>query len=106
MAGDPKYAPLESDVKHRREHFERGWKAVRQYQTYDLGDSEDFVLGYRITNERNNNDNGWWKRHHGRILNDSSVKVEFCAETWRGCSWTIDVWTVPKIMYEVKKAAV
>ncbi|KAL9032967.1 MAG: hypothetical protein Q9180_006201, partial [Flavoplaca navasiana] len=93
-----------SDVKHRREQFKTEWKSYRQYQTYSLGDAQDSVIGYRITNEWNNNDNGWFKLHHGTIRQDSSVKVEFCAETWRGCVWSLDVWTVPKIMYEAQQA--
>ncbi|KAL8686897.1 MAG: hypothetical protein Q9218_006785 [Villophora microphyllina] len=31
VTGDPKYSSIESDVKHRREHFSREWKAIRQY---------------------------------------------------------------------------
>ena len=104
MTGHPKYSSIESEVKHRREHFQRESKPWREYQTYELGDSQDSVIGYRIVNEWNNNENGWFKRHHGEIRRDSSVKVEFCAETWRGCSWTLEVWTVSKIMYEVKQA--
>ncbi|KAL8833645.1 MAG: hypothetical protein Q9176_007882 [Flavoplaca citrina] len=104
IAGDPKYSAIGSDVKHRREQFSTEWKSYRQYQTYSLGDAQDSVIGYRITNEWNNNDNGWFKLHHGAIRQDSSVKVEFCAETWRGCNWSLDVWTVPKIMYEVQQA--
>ncbi|KAL8834529.1 MAG: hypothetical protein Q9170_003711 [Blastenia crenularia] len=106
VKGDPKYAGLDPDVKHRRETFQRDWKASRQYQTYDLGESQDLVIGYRVVNEWNNNENGWFKKHHGDICNSTSVKVEFCAETWRGCSWSVDVWTVPKILYETKPAAV
>lgn len=106
MKDDPKYSSLESDVTHRREQFQRNWAGTRQYQTYELGNSEDSVIGYRIVNEWNNNNNGWFRRLHGKIRDDSSVKVEFCAETWRAASWTVEVWTVSKILYEVKQATV
>ena len=106
MTGNSKYSSIKHDVKYRREKFEVSWKASRQYQSYELGDSQDSVIGYRIVNDRNNNDNGWFKRHHGKIRDDSSVKVEFCAETWRGCSWTVEVWTVSRIVYEIKLATV
>ncbi|KAL8884428.1 MAG: hypothetical protein Q9192_006847 [Flavoplaca navasiana] len=89
VAGDPKYSAIASDVKHRQ---------------LQPGRRQDSVIGYRITNEWSNNDNDWFKLHHGTIRQDSSVKVEFCAETWRGCGWSHDVWTVPKIMYEVQQA--
>ncbi|KAL8994485.1 MAG: hypothetical protein Q9169_005558 [Polycauliona sp. 2 TL-2023] len=104
VEADPKYSIIGSDVTHRREQFQREWKPSRQYQSYNLGDAQDSVIGYRITNEWNNNENGWFKLHHGKIREDSLVKVEFCAETWRGTSWSLDVWTVPKIMYEVQEA--
>ena len=106
MIGDPKYSSLEHDVKYRKEEFEVSWAASRQYQSYELGDSQDSVIGYRIVNNWNNNENGWFKRHHGKIRDDSSVKVEFCSETWRGASWTVEVWTVSKVVYETRLATV
>ncbi|KAL9630413.1 MAG: hypothetical protein Q9204_004732, partial [Flavoplaca sp. TL-2023a] len=51
VAGDPKYLAIGSDVKHRREQFTTEWKTHRQYQTYSLGDAQDSVIGYRITNK-------------------------------------------------------
>ena len=104
MIGDRKYSSLEDDVKHHVEKFDVSSKALRQYKTFEFGDSQDSVIGYRIVNNWNNNENGWFKRHHGKIRDDSSVKVEFCAETWRGCSWTVEAWTVSKIVYETKPA--
>ncbi|KAL8882272.1 MAG: hypothetical protein Q9198_000703 [Flavoplaca austrocitrina] len=105
VAGDPKYSAIGSDVKHRREQYQPSeWKSRRQYQTYSLGDAQDSVIGYRITNEWGNGQNGWFKLHHGTIRQDSSVKVEFSTETWRKCNWSLDVWTVPRIMYEVQPA--
>ena len=103
VIGNPKYTSLESDVKYCHENFQREWKAARQNQSYELGDSQDSVIGFRILNEWNNNDNGWFELHHSRI-HDSLVKVDIRAETWPGGKWTIEVWTVSKMMYEVNHA--
>ena len=38
----------------------------------------------------------------GNVL-ESEIKVEFSSYKTRGCDWRLEVWMVPKLMYEKKQ---
>jgi len=101
VSGNPKYDLLKDDVTTQREQFKVDWKHGWQDGKFLLGKSDRQIVGFQIYSYRNDTTNGWYKLHRGSIL-DSEVEVEFGTGFDRGCDWAVEVWMVPKIMYEVK----
>jgi hypothetical protein len=93
---------LSGDVSHRNERYQTEY-SFAQYNTQEfaIGDHDKIIIGYKITSCWNDGTNGWYKMHHGNVL-ESQIKVEFSSYKTRGCNWEMDVWMVPKNMYEKK----
>ena len=66
-----------------------------------MGDHDKILIGYKITSWWNDGTNGWYKLHYGDVL-ESEIKIEISSYKSRGCDWEIDIWMVPKTVYEKK----
>jgi hypothetical protein len=70
-------------------------------RTFNLGENDKIVIGFKITSWWNDYTNGTFKIYSGNVL-DSIVQVGISSYKTRGCDWNLDVWTVPKLMYAKK----
>ena len=98
-----KYKPLEGDITRKMQQFDAGWTVGGPEGVFTVGDHGKQIIGFRITSGWNDGTNGCYKLHRGKVLEDE-VKVEFIADGWRGCSWWVEAWMVPSILYDKKSA--
>lgn len=79
---------------------------LRKYvtKTINIGQHGKQVIGFRITSHRNDATNGWYKLNRGQVLG-GDVEIEFPSYKTRGCDWSIEVWVVDKLVYEVHEGA-
>ena len=91
---------LKDDVQKDGKTYNMDW-SLGSYnkEEFTVGQHGKQIIGFRVVSGWNNSTNGWFKMHKGKNL-DGEVKVEFCSEKTRGCSWYIDVWMVDKLFYE------
>ncbi|KAL9082578.1 MAG: hypothetical protein Q9165_008851, partial [Trypethelium subeluteriae] len=100
---DKKYGGLIGDISHKNEHYQEGfWFAHYNLRELFMGDHDKMIIEYKITGWWNDETNGWYKLHYGKVL-QSEIKIEFSSYKTRGCHWEIEVWMVPKTIYEKKK---
>ncbi|KAI9666688.1 MAG: hypothetical protein M1821_004624 [Bathelium mastoideum] len=100
---DKKYGVLIEEVSHKNESYRgHSWFAHSNSRNFVMGDHDKIIIGYKITSWWNDGTNGWYKLYHGNVL-ESEINIEISSYKSRGCHWDIDVWMVPKTIYEEKR---